>query len=179
VFPGAVPTMLPLRRDEVLRTSTVRGLWTSGRVEQRKTTYNKMPAEAHGNPSTPPRRRSEPRWIPISPDYGTRLEVFVKCLGAPDAARAANAVFPASREPSARLGLLCMTSQNGTYLVRGFAPRNALDSSPFSSSTSGIRVAHCGLRTSETGPETRNGSGLARPLSDCRYWDPLTTRTVA
>jgi hypothetical protein len=32
--------MLPLRRDEVLRTSTVRGLWTSGRVEQRKTIYN-------------------------------------------------------------------------------------------------------------------------------------------
>jgi hypothetical protein len=29
--------MLPLRRDEVLRTPTVRGLWTFGWVEQQKT----------------------------------------------------------------------------------------------------------------------------------------------
>jgi hypothetical protein len=60
----------------------------------------------------------------------------------------------------------CAGSHPGMHRIRRLSP----------GSTSGIRVARCGLRTSETCPETGNGTGLAHPLSSCHCWDPLTAR---
>jgi hypothetical protein len=87
-------------------------------------------------------------------------------------ARAANAVFPASGEPSARLGLLCMTSRSCALGVR--SRDVSRDRSPLG------RACETGCKN-HSGPEQRRSDSLrgTAQLLRTKVEHPISLRLIA